>query len=130
MMKKYFSHSDLEVESQQLPSQALYIFMSFSSEADDMVKSIGFSFLLCSLKNFEECIVVEVVHPSVSPSVHTSRIRVWPITSLFELVFLQLFHRNDRHKRTCREHLGRYLEGQGHSMTLQQNCVRPITLLF
>jgi len=31
----------------------------------------------------------------------------------------------------CREqHLGRYLEGQGHSMTLQQNHVRPITLLF
>jgi hypothetical protein len=26
--------------------------------------------------------------------------------------------------------LGRYLEGQGHSMTLQQNRVRPITLLF
>jgi len=32
---------------------------------------------------------------------------------------------------TCRaQHLDRYLEGQGHSMTLQQNCVRPITLLF
>jgi len=26
--------------------------------------------------------------------------------------------------------LGRYLEGQGHSMTLKQNRVRPITLLF
>jgi len=26
--------------------------------------------------------------------------------------------------------LGRYLEGQGHSMTLQQNCVPPTTLLF
>jgi len=24
----------------------------------------------------------------------------------------------------------RYLEGQGHSMTLQQNSVQPITLLF
>ena len=32
---------------------------------------------------------------------------------------------------TCRaQHLGHYLEGQGHSMTLQQNRVRPITLLF
>jgi len=32
---------------------------------------------------------------------------------------------------TCRaQHLGRYLEGQGHSMTLQQNRVQPITLLF
>jgi len=28
------------------------------------------------------------------------------------------------------QHLGRYLEGQGHSVTLKQNCVRPITLLF
>ena len=27
-------------------------------------------------------------------------------------------------------HLGRYLEGQGHSMTLQQNLVQPITSLF
>jgi len=25
---------------------------------------------------------------------------------------------------------GRYLEGQGHSMTLKQNHVRPITLIF
>jgi len=31
----------------------------------------------------------------------------------------------------CRmQHLGRYFEGQGHSMTLQQNRVRPITWLF
>jgi len=31
----------------------------------------------------------------------------------------------------CRaQYLGRYLEGQGHSMTLQLNRVRPITLLF
>jgi len=31
---------------------------------------------------------------------------------------------------TCfKQHLSRYLEGQGHSMTLQQNCVRPMTLL-
>jgi len=28
------------------------------------------------------------------------------------------------------QHLGRYLEGQGRSMTLQQNQVRSITLLF
>ena len=32
---------------------------------------------------------------------------------------------------TCRaQHLGRYLEVQGHSATLQQICVWPITLLF
>jgi len=44
----------------------------------------------------------------------------------------KIFHRNDHHVKTmCRaQHLSRYLEGQGHSMTLQQNCVRPITLLF
>jgi hypothetical protein len=31
----------------------------------------------------------------------------------------------------CRaQHLGCYLEGQGHSMTLNKNRVRPITLLF
>ena len=28
------------------------------------------------------------------------------------------------------QHLGCYLEGQGHSMTLQQNHVQPITLLL
>jgi len=45
---------------------------------------------------------------------------------------LKLFHRNDHHiESPCREqYLGRYLEGQGHSMTLQQKRVRPITLLF
>jgi hypothetical protein len=31
----------------------------------------------------------------------------------------------------CRaQHLARYLKGQGHSMTLQQNRVRHITSLF
>jgi hypothetical protein len=45
---------------------------------------------------------------------------------------LQLFHRNDHHiKTTCRaQHFGCYLEGQGHSMSLQQNHVQPITSLF
>jgi len=28
------------------------------------------------------------------------------------------------------QHLSRYLEGQGHSMTLKQKRVRPITFLF
>jgi len=28
------------------------------------------------------------------------------------------------------QNLGRYLEGQGRSMTLKQNGVRPLTLLF
>jgi hypothetical protein len=45
---------------------------------------------------------------------------------------LQLFHINNHHIETmCRvQHLGRYHEGQGHSMTLEQNRVRPITSLF
>jgi len=30
----------------------------------------------------------------------------------------------------CTQHLGSYLEGQGHAMTLQQKRVRQITLLF
>jgi hypothetical protein len=44
----------------------------------------------------------------------------------------QLFYRNDHHIETmcCEQHLGRYLEGQGHSITLQQYRVRSITLLF
>jgi hypothetical protein len=45
---------------------------------------------------------------------------------------LKLFHGNDHHIETTyrAQHLGRYHEGQGHSMTLQQNRVRPITSLF
>jgi len=45
---------------------------------------------------------------------------------------LQLFYRNDHHNEmTCRvQHFGHYLEGQGHSITLEQKRVRPITLLF
>jgi len=34
-----------------------------------------------------------------------------------------------RRRVACKD-LGRYLEGQGHSMTLQQKRFRPITLLF
>ena len=45
---------------------------------------------------------------------------------------LKLFNRNDHHieMTCCEQNLGCYHEGHGHSMTLQQNCVRPITLLF
>ena len=40
---------------------------------------------------------------------------------------LKLFKSNDHHIETmCRaQHLGRYLEGQGHSMTLNKNCAGP-----
>jgi len=45
---------------------------------------------------------------------------------------LKRVHRNDHHiEGTCREQdLGRYLEGQDHSMTSQHNRVHPITWLF
>ena len=65
---------------------------------------------------------------SVSPSVRTSHscpahnFVIWSGIS-------KLFHRNYHHiEMTCRaQHLGRYLEGQGHSMTLQHNRVQSIT---
>jgi len=57
--------------------------------------------------------------------------RVQPITSSFE-VLLKIFHINDHHVETkCRaQHLGCYLEGQGHNMTVQQYSFQPITLWF
>ena len=63
------------------------------------------------------------------------KVTAWPcikIVSDFWSLILKLFYRNDQHKEvTCHEqHLGRYVEGQGHSMTLQQNRVRSITLLL
>jgi len=44
----------------------------------------------------------------------------------------KLFYKNNHHvETTCRaQHLGRYFKGQGHSMTLQQNRVRPKNSLF
>ena len=45
---------------------------------------------------------------------------------------LQLFYIIDHHiDTTCHtQHLGCYIEGQGHSMTFQQNSLRPIILWF
>ena len=64
------------------------------------------------------------VCPSV-PFVSTQNFVIWSRIS-------KLFHRNDHHVETsCHaQHLGPYLEGQGHSVTLQQNRVRPIISLF
>ena len=75
--------------------------------------------------------VRQSVRPSVRQSVRTSHscpahnFVIWSRIS-------KLFYRNDHHvPTTCRaQHLGPYLEGQGHSATLQQNRVWPITLLF
>jgi len=70
-----------------------------------------------------------------------AKVTAWPLSKIVsgpaDYFFiwsriLTIFHRNDHHiEMTCHaQHLGCYLEGQGHSMTLQQNRVRPITLLF
>jgi len=55
-----------------------------------------------------------------------------PHNLVFWSLILKLLDRNYQHKEaTCHEqHLGRYIEGQGHSMTLQQNRVWSITLLL
>jgi hypothetical protein len=72
-----------------------------------------------------------LITQSVSPYIRTSRICVRPILCFLKSD-LQLFHRNGlRIKTTCRaQHWGCYLEGQDHSITLQLNRARPITLLF
>jgi hypothetical protein len=57
--------------------------------------------------------------------------RVRPITTLFELGFNNLlFYRDDHHIETTFrvQHFGGYLEGQGHSMTLQQNCAHNFVI--
>ena len=56
-----------------------------------------------------------IVPPPVSPA-HNFVIRSW---------ILKIFHRNDHHLETMyrTKQLGGYLEGQGHSMTLQLNLV-------
>jgi len=55
-----------------------------------------------------------------------------PHTFIIWSRILKLLHINDYHiETTCREQdLGRFLEGQCHSMTLQQHRVHPITWLF
>jgi len=75
--------------------------------------SIIFAFL-CSAKNSGE-------HKIIDSPAHN-----------FFICSRILFYRNDHHiEMSCRaQYLGRYPEGQGHSMTLQQNCVWPVTLLF
>jgi hypothetical protein len=53
-----------------------------------------------------------------------SQIHVRPITSLYEVGFTEMI-------TTCgAQHLGRYLEGQSHSMTLQKNRVQAHYSLF
>jgi len=88
-------------------------------------------YLLCSPKNFGGAYSRRLVNQSVSLSVRMSHscpahnFVIWSGIS-------KLFYRNDHHVETtcCPQHLGHFLEGQGHSIILQQNCVRPITLLL
>jgi len=63
-------------------------------------------------------------------NIHAYNLFNWSLK--FKNLILKLFHRKDHHiKAQCRkQHLGCYLESQGHSMTLKQNVVRPITALF
>ena len=95
----------------------------------------GIYYLLCSPNNFGVAYSRRLVRPSVRLSVrpsvctsHSCLAHNFVIRSLIS----KLFHRNDHHvETTCRaQHVGPYLEGQGHSMTLQQNRVQAITLLF
>jgi len=69
------------------------------------------------------------VRPSVSQSVGQSvrPIRVRHITSLFEVGFHNYY---TEMTTMLSQRVACNFEGQGHSMTLQQNRVRPITLLF
>jgi hypothetical protein len=53
--------------------------------------------------------------------------RVRLITSLFKVGFYNYFTEMIYIlRRLVAQHLGRYLEGQGHNMTLNQNRVQPL----
>jgi len=94
-------------------------------------RRLAFAFYAPRKISGEHIVVALSVRPSVSPAVRTTHscpahnFVIWSRIS-------KLFYRNDHHvETTCHaQHLGRYLEGHGHSMTLQQNRVRPITSLF
>ena len=85
----------------------------------------------CSPKKFGGAYSRRLVRPSVRPSVRTSHLCPAHNFVIWSRILKQ-FYRNDDHvETTCRvQHLGPYLEGHGHSATLQQIRVRPITLLF
>ena len=71
--------------------------------------------------------------PWRSSSQHVLAAKSCPVHNFFIWShILKLCHIIDLHiESLCREqHLGSYIEGQGHSMTLHQKRVRPITSLF
>jgi len=71
--------------------------------------------------------VCQSVSPSVCP------LKYWSFDNLKTIKARQMKHGTwigSNVYNMHAHHLGRYLEGQDHGMTLKQNCVRPITLLF
>jgi len=89
----------------------------------------------CSPKNFGGAYSRRHVRPSVRLSVSLSVCTSHSCLAHNFVIWSPIsksFYRNDHHvETTCHaQHLGPYLKGQGHSATLQQNRVRPITLLF
>jgi len=99
-----------------------------------LIPGSGKDFYVCYAprKISEDRIVAALsVRSSVRPSVHTSHSCPAQYFVIWSRIW-KLFYRNDHHvETTCRaQNLGSCLKGQGHSATLQQNRVRPITLLF
>ena len=105
------------------------------------VRRIGLLFEVGFQNYFTEMITILRRRVPRNIWVATSKVKVtaWPCSKMCPVhrfviwsQILKLFHRNDHHiETTCHSHqLGGFLEGQGHSMTLHQNRVRPITLLF
>jgi len=88
-------------------------------------------FFLCSPKIFGGAYSRRLVRPSVSPPVSPyvpNRVR--PITSLFKSDFKTFSKEWSPYwDDVSRANFGCYLEGQGHSMTFQQNRVQTMTSL-
>ena len=94
------------------------------------VRSITLLFENGFYNYFTEMITILRWHVAHIIWVATLKVRV--TTSLAAKLYPALFtEKNHPIETQCRKQdLCRYLKGQGHSMTLQQKRVRPITLLF
>jgi len=118
--KSYIFHTLAELKYLRTLSKFEHSFAHFTL----LWPSNTFSLLfLCSPKNFGGAYSRRLVRPSVSPSVRPS-VRTSHSCPAHNFVIWsgisKLFYRNHHHvETTCRaQHLGRYLEGQGHSATL------------
>ena len=76
--------------------------------------------------------MITILRRNVACNIWAATLKVKVTAWAVSIIVSELFHINDHHvETTCRaQHLGRYLEGQGHSVTFQQNNFRPITLWF